>query len=456
MSDTKKEGVMKAMNHSRKLVLLVLLTIFVALLSGCSNNSTGDSTKPTTTNEEPSSGLDLNANAANQLKMVIWGDTDQYDLVKKVADVYEQSHKDVNITITQFSANYEENIATLLAAPDNSPDLFFSNAMMIDDLVNADMIAEISDFMNTKDSYIEPEEVNSGLWGTARNDTKYYGLPFECIPAVIYYNEQMFADLKLKTPQQYVNDKEWNWTNFEKTVRAFAATGKFGFIQENDWVSTLSWIWSNGGNLFNQNGAYTFAESKEAQEAVEYIARLNQEGSIMYEKSMPQGLTKEILFLTQQIPMIQGGIGATNLFATNKVLKYDVVQFPSNTKYPTEPVGVFTNYVVMNKKTKNEKETLKFLTYFASEKGQLIRNQGNVTTLPTIPAADVSLKPLSEKMNTSTFKLARDMGIAFGTVRTNFQQNSGMLASYESVWDSLLSGIITSELAIEQLKKLGE
>lgn len=422
--------------------LLICLVIIVTLIvtTSCTNSKSNK-----VANQKPEVNL----------SMTVWGGTDQLKSLQQVVKGYRVKNPNVTVTFSMVAADYDAKLQEQLAS-EQAPDLFIATADQLPSYIEAGEVADLTKFLTSKKSKIKKDQVMSGLWGAARaRDGKIFAVPIESNPTVIFYNKAMFKEIGMPLPQESFENRKWNWQTFDKLTQSFSQVAKYGFILENDWATTSSWVWANGGNMFDANGQYMFPKNNEAQDTIRYLNHLMHNGGVFYKGIIPPDLTKEILFMTQQVAMIEADVAAVSLFEKNVGLKFDIISVPTNTKNQTEPVGIYTNYIAMNEKTKQRDEALKFLEYFSSAEGQKLRNSPKVFSIPTVSKADSVLSSLKKIEHTEHFTNARDLGIALGTTRAAFNATPMLKTSIENILHLMYTSAITDEDAIEQLKQLG-
>src|SRR5699024_1945056 len=127
-------------------------------------------------------------------------------------------------------------------------------------------------------------------------------------------------------------------------------SGKTGLVLENWWAHWYSWIWSNGGMIFDENGELVLDENDKANEAIHFMNDLIVNKQAVYAGSLPQGQGVDAMFMSNQVGMVAGGRWFTPQFDSNKELDYDYVYFPTNTGNVKEPVGIPVAYIAVNSK----------------------------------------------------------------------------------------------------------
>src|SRR5699024_11407530 len=92
-----------------------------------------------------------------------------------------------------------------------------------------------------------------------------------------------------KGPQEHYEDGTWNWDTFADMTADIVAAGKKGYIAESGGDHTFSWVWSNGGELYDDDGNIIIKENEKAQEAFEYLESLVEGENVTYADTLPEG-----------------------------------------------------------------------------------------------------------------------------------------------------------------------
>ncbi|MNH82919.1 putative ABC transporter substrate-binding protein YesO [compost metagenome] len=366
------------MKIKSKVILKIVPTVLacILVLSGCSGNNT-------TTSSESGSGA---SGKSVNLTMSAWGNPAELKVYQKGIDAYTKEHPNVKIKLIPVpSDGYEQKLLTQLQGG-NASDVFYVGDSTIVKLAQNGSVAELGEFMKSDKSYAKPDEYAEGLWGAAKQGDKIYGISVDCNPVVMYYNKKMLKELGIKTPQEYFDEGKWNWAAFNEVTQKLKDAGKKGFIAEQWLMDT--WIWSNGGLLFDESGNYVLDKNQKAKEAIQFVSDLMKKGQITYAGSLPKGQGLDAMFMSNQVGLVAAGRWLTPMFLQNKGLEFDYISWPTNTGNKMEPVQVPVAYLAVNKKSKEIDEALKFATFYVSKEGQKERLTGNGSAVPSVNGID--------------------------------------------------------------------
>ncbi|WP_336077180.1 ABC transporter substrate-binding protein [Paenibacillus sp. 203] len=399
----------------------------VIALTGCSGN--------TSTSSE--SGESVTGKTVN-LTMSAWGNPAELKIYQKGIDAYTKKHPNVKIKLIPVASDgYEQKLLTQLQGG-NAPDVFYVGDATMVKLVQNGTLANLGEFMKTDNSYVKPDEYADGLWGAAKDGDKIYGITMDCSPLVMYYNKKMFKDLAIKTPQEYFDEGKWNWAAFDEVTKKLKDAGKQGFIGETWTMET--WIWSNGGLSYDDQGNYVMDQNQKAREAIQFVNDLREKGQIKYAGSLPKGQGLDAMFMSNQVGIVAAGRWLTPMFSQAKNMEFDYIYWPSNTNNKMEPVQVPIAFFAVNKKSKEQEEAMKFVTFYGSKEGQKARLAGNSSAVPSVSGID-DIVTSDKTIEHSQYLLdAREKGYANGSLKYFKGRIPGLSERVNEQYDLLLLG----------------
>lgn len=384
----------------KKFQFLKLTSLLIALfliVSGCSSDGDGKGS---------SGGKKV------QMTMSVWGNQAEIKGYQKAVDLYAEENKDVEIKIIPVPGdNYEQKLFTELSGG-NASDLFYVGAEYISKLIDTGKIAEVTEFLEGPESHVKAEEFAQGLWGAAKKEDKIYGTPVDNNPFLMYYNKNVLKEAGVdKMPQEYFEEGNWNWDTFSTMTGEIVASGKKGYVGESGGDHTLSWVWSNGGELYDDEGNIILDKNEKAREAFKYIEGLIQDGKITYGGSLPKGQGADALFMSNQVGFLSAGRWLTPMFSEADSLDFDYIPWPTNTDEKMEPAAIATAYLSASKDSKHLDEAMKFLSFYTSTIGQEARLAGNGNAIPSVLGVDHLIEDVKIPEHATHLLEARDIGI---------------------------------------------
>lgn len=150
--------------------------------------------------------------------MYIWSSGD--DGSSKLVDAYNAQATDIFINPKYIPpADYESKLTTLLAGGMDM-DIYIQKTQTDIFPHNANGFIEPLDDLIAKHGY---DTSNLTSWESAiKIDGQILGLPFRAGKYYTYYNEAVFREKGIATPQELIEKGEWTWDAFIKTAEALS------------------------------------------------------------------------------------------------------------------------------------------------------------------------------------------------------------------------------------------
>jgi multiple sugar transport system substrate-binding protein len=386
-----------AKKSKKSFKLIPILLAFVLIISACSSSETNS--------DGNSSGDKI------QLTMSTWGNPAEIKVIQRALDAFMEKEPNIEVKLIPIpNDGYRDKILTQLSGGKGS-DVFYVGAEDISTIRDTGKVAELSDFLNSSESYVKPEAFSEGLWGAARTEDGIYGVTVDCNPYLMYYNKKVLEEAGIKSPQEYYDEGNWNWDTFAEVTGKIRDMGKRGFIAENGSSHLFNWIWTNGGKMYDDQGNIILEENQKAIEAFEFIEEMVAGGNFTYGGSLPKGQGADAMFMSNQVGFVAAGRWLTPMFSQNESLEFDYIPWPTNTGEKMEPTVVATAYMVANKNSKHLEEAMKFVSFYTSAEGQETRLADNGNAIPSIDEADNVVKNAKIPEHPMYLLDARNIGI---------------------------------------------
>lgn len=416
-----------------------MLVAAALMLTGCGSKGTSSS------NQQTASGKTIN------LTMSAWGSPQELELYKKALNEYMKQNPNTKITFVPGNDGYEQKLLMQLSGK-NAPDLFYAGDGLTAKLVSNQSVAPLNDFLNSDKSYVKAEEFAEGLWGPAKKDGKIYALTVDCNPMVMYYNKGLFKQLGIKTPQEYYEEGQWNWKTFKEVTTKLRDAGKTGFIQENWSGFMMTWIWSNAGKMYDEQG--NVAYDNKAKEAIQFISNGIKDKTIAYAGSLPKGQGSDAMFMSGKAGLIAAGRWMVPMFSQNKNLEFDIIPWPTNTGNKIEAPAVPTAYLTVNKDSTNLEEAMRVASFYVSKQGQKIRLSGDGNAVPSVSGVDEIVTSSRVPEHTAYFIDGREKGYASGTLQYFEGQVPGLSGEIMNLYDLMLLDRAEADVTVENITKI--
>ncbi len=259
------------------------------------------------------------------------------DILKGYADKFHAENP--NITVEPvFSGGYgdvQTAIQTIIDGGGEPPALGVMLATSLYDLVNADAIAPLDEYINGMDNgkaYMD--DFVPAFMENSKYDGKTWSIPFQRSAVVMYYNKDMFKQAGLDAPDSW---QSWADAAQKLTVKN-GDTTNWGLQFPSGWPY---WLFQplaigNGQNIFNNDCQVAFNDPK-VVEAVQFYIDLSHK----YE-AMPKGVqavwpSAPTDFASGATAMIVHSSGSLN--GILEQANFDVGVMP----YPGKEAGTFAS-----------------------------------------------------------------------------------------------------------------
>ncbi|MGL4362059.1 MAG: ABC transporter substrate-binding protein [Cellulosilyticaceae bacterium] len=217
------------MKKLKKLTTLLLATMMLTTMTGCSGNKEA-------------------ADGVTKLTLQIW-DINQKEAMQKTVDAYTAQNPNVKIEVQV--TNWGEYWTKLEAAATGNtmPDVFWMHTNEILKYANNGMLADLTDLYSEEDANYYEEHFSEGLLENAKgSDGKLYGLPKDKDIICLVYNKDMFDDAGVEYP-----NADWTWDDLiSASETIYEETGKYGYMAyADDQLGYWNFVYQAGGYILN-------------------------------------------------------------------------------------------------------------------------------------------------------------------------------------------------------------
>jgi multiple sugar transport system substrate-binding protein len=223
------------------------------------------------------------------------------DLRRQQAEAFMQQNPDIPVKVTVVPVEaYDQKITTSVGGG-ASLDIFNTGEVILPSLVSRNSVLDLNRFVEQEDystAGFYPEVID-GL--TVQG--KLVGLADNWDTQVMYYNRELFDDAGLEYP-----DETWDWNDFVDAARELTSgsggTEKvFGAIHEAWFAPLWDRIWSEGGEIFNEDGTKCLLDQPDGVRALQELADLYEEDLSPSQPELDQGQDPLQLFLAGRAAM---------------------------------------------------------------------------------------------------------------------------------------------------------
>lgn len=296
--------------------------------------------KPATTEAKPTEEkAPAEAAPAEAVTLEFWAPHPLQDNIKInefLPTTFYVSNPNIKINFTQVPSEWEQKFRTA-AAGGTLPDLFAVDGINVPAYTSRGLTAEIAGI----DAAVLDDFFPSGR-AEMEYEGKVYAAVLETNSQALRINMDMLEAAGAKVPTTWqelieegqkitldVSGKKANEAGFDPNALKQAAFETWCCTGEGSTWMILSWIWSNGGDVYDANKNVTFADPP-AVEAVQFLSDLIKKYYI-WPKSGVMTAGPEGTFYGQLIAMGEtGAFDLANLTVTNPpTFKWDVAKVPA-------------------------------------------------------------------------------------------------------------------------------
>jgi len=164
-----------------------------------------------------------------------------------------------------------------------------------------------------------------------RYDGVLMGIPFTVESSAIYFNKTMFEEAGL--PLLTEIEDTWTWDDMREiaidlTKVENGRTVQYGMHVTPNRLPVFDFIWSNGGEIYSDDGKTILAGSPQALQAMEYLTSLIVDDGVSPDYSFSKTVGSWEQFMSGSIGMIAGGPAVMSRLREITDFEWDVAEFP--------------------------------------------------------------------------------------------------------------------------------
>jgi len=189
---------------------------------------------------------------------------------------FMKENPNIKVEYTPVAGDYNAKLLTMMAG-NAAPDVFFASCTTYRDFQKRGVLLNLTNRFNQEmdlEEYIPMAKQKMVI------DDEIYGLSSCNTVIVLFYNKDLFDEAGLPYPPKDP-EKAWTWEEFvdiakQLTIEENGRTvqyGVYGFKSDSGW-SLPPMIYSNGGQMFNEDYTEVLLDSPEAKEALVEMRKL--------------------------------------------------------------------------------------------------------------------------------------------------------------------------------------
>lgn len=359
---------------------LTFVSCIVALfISGCASG--GSSSKEEVAGKE----------GKVTLRMSIVAGTDEMSAWQSIVDAFNQSHPETEIKLERLPGGWNEYIQKMTAqiAAGNPPDIGRVGAAYMPMFSSKGQLEDLAPYTGD----LKIEDYYSSAFDQYQQNGKMYGMPAGIYTMAMYYNKDMFEKAGIPEPPA---DWEKAWTFDDlKIAAAKLSSGKGANKQYGVYVNlnperATQYLWTNGGDLFNEDKSKSMINSPESKDALAYLQGLIKEG-YSPTPAETQTMPPDQLFQSGKLGMLIEGQWMMPGFSKIDKFKWGVAPIPMGSSGKAFTPNFVDAYVVY-KGSKHVKEAAEAIKFFISKEAENILVDKNVGGMPVLKSVAESRK----------------------------------------------------------------
>ena len=296
----------------------------------------------------------------------------------------------VKVTYQQVVGDYLAKLLSQLSAG-AAPAAFYVGDIYMAKLIETKQVLDLTEYLNSADAAVKLDDFHGGLYQWCRpadGGPGLFGLPVDCNPAVLWFNQDLLAEAGASTdPIAQFEAGTWTRDALTDTLDKIRATGKKGLLVGGGWYDWFGWVTTFGGTIFDESGTAVLDSDPKALDALAWLFEQLESENMTYTGSLPQGQSGDVLFYAGEVAILAHNRGVLPN-VTKLTFGYDIAPFPSPSGRDIMPVPVNTAALSVNANTKSQAKALEFLANFVNAEGQKFRLSDGGNAVPSVKGLD--------------------------------------------------------------------
>lgn len=243
---------------------------------------------------------------------------------------FMEDNPDIKLRPQQvLGEDYFEKLKVLMAGG-VAPEVMEMESKQVPGFVVRDAMLDLQPYVDTsevtkRDQFIEYQ------WDKHVHAGGCFGVPFSVTPVMIFYNLAVFEAAGVAVPPTDWDDPAWMFADFLSTAQALTSgegsEAVFGYMQTTWWPYMFGWLWSNGGDVLNEDRTACTLGSDEAIEALQFLADLINVHKVW---PTPDQATEgmDAMFGSDRIGMTPRTVQNTSIMNATEGLRWNVSPMP--------------------------------------------------------------------------------------------------------------------------------
>ncbi|MBI5266371.1 MAG: extracellular solute-binding protein [candidate division Zixibacteria bacterium] len=301
-----------------------------------------------------------------------WTDPDIKPTVMEIVREFEAKNPDIKVNVTDLTwAQGQEKLVIAFAA-NSGPDVLELGSDWIAQFAANNQLADLS-------GDIKGDSAGYDGWGLATYGGKVYGRPWILGTRVLFINRDVLA--KGGYERTYIPA---NWPQLGESAIKISQNGKGKFFgwgsnapeKHRLYKKYMPFFWSNGAQLFTDDGKYCVISSGKAIDALRLYQQLNDNGFVADQRGIEDAwLEGKIAYI------ISGDWLIKRIELEKRAVDYGTTFIPGP-KYPGKSF-MGGEFLSINAKSAHQDEARKFIAWMTSPENQVRFCKANRSANPS-------------------------------------------------------------------------
>ncbi len=269
---------------------------------------------------------------AVDINLMSWTGVDrEVNLYAQWAKEYTAAHSGVNVIYTPVTSDYGAKLLSMFAAG-TPPDFFYSGVPDMPLYVSKGMLEPIDKYASGPNGFDFNDLLTPDAKIVIKGQTYTWMNAF--FPYVIYYNKKLFDQAGVKYPTD-----TWTWADVAAAAKKLTRmqggnTVQYGFQADEYNRVWMSYVWSNGGKLFDNDNAPTKVMFNDAvgTAGLKWLGDMVTSLNVAPPPGVKGALSFREAFENQKVAMTMDGVWMMSQFNAKTDLSYGVAMLPMGSK----------------------------------------------------------------------------------------------------------------------------
>ncbi|HEY8498741.1 MAG TPA: sugar ABC transporter substrate-binding protein [Limnochordales bacterium] len=292
------------------------------------------------------------------IRYAFWGNPTALGVEKDIIDAFEAQHPDIHVEpVVMPISDYRQGLLTLIAGG-QAPDVMRIDSLYLYEFVQRGALLDVTDLIRRDEIPLE-RYYQVGL-DEVKVNGRYYGLPWGTAPYYLFVNTQVFKEAGLALP-----DWGWKWEDFVAAAkRVSGGTGlnrRYGYGMQYLFPEWLSFVWSNGGDVFDPSGTRFTLNQPAAVQRIQEVADLVKQGVITPPGQFPNPDAVTRWMVSNRLAMHLSGAGGILQLQEFPDFQFEAMPYPTGVQERSTVVK--SNAISISATSKNVEAAWTFVKF---------------------------------------------------------------------------------------------